>query len=145
VLGLALEGQRCVGVEIERRGKVARVRAERETVLSLGSFGSPQALLLSGIGPTDELRALGIAVALDLPGVGRNLADHPNMPVQFACRDPALSFARYQRLDARSAWGSGGSRRAAGPEPRPSGAPACSTASKAPRRPTCRSSSRRWW
>src|SRR5262249_34832243 len=74
------------------------IEAAREIVLALGAFGSPQALLLSGIGPAEHLRAHGIAVACDLPGVGGNLADHVNVPVQFACRDKRLSFARFQRL-----------------------------------------------
>ena len=99
VLGLALQGGRAVGINVAHGGRTACVRVGREVILSLGAFGSPQALLLSGIGPADELRALGIGVALDLPGVGRNLFDHLNMPVQFACTDRGLSHARFQRLD----------------------------------------------
>ncbi len=72
-----IEGGRAVGVEYLWRGRVRRVRAEREVLLSGGVYGSPQVLLLSGIGPADELRAHGIAPLHDLPGVGKNLIEHP--------------------------------------------------------------------
>lgn len=55
--------------------------------------------MLSGVGPADHLRQHGIRVAVDHPGVGSALADHINVPVQFGCADPALTFARYQRFD----------------------------------------------
>jgi choline dehydrogenase len=78
VFGLELSGQRVTGVRYRtRRGGVRVARAQREVVLCAGAIGSPQILLLSGIGPADELRALGIGVTHDLPGVGRNLHDHP--------------------------------------------------------------------
>jgi choline dehydrogenase len=73
---LILEGSRCVGVVYERGGEQITVRAEREVVLSAGVIGSPQLLLLSGVGPADHLRAVGIEVQHDLPGVGTNLQDH---------------------------------------------------------------------
>jgi choline dehydrogenase-like flavoprotein len=72
---LALEGTRCTGAEILRDGRRESLHAGR-TVLAAGAIGSPQVLLRSGIGPADELATLGIRVALDLPGVGRNLHDH---------------------------------------------------------------------
>ena len=74
VTGLELSGTRATGVKVAA-GEV--VRAEREVILSAGAFGSPQLLLLSGIGPADHLRDVGIAVLHDLPGVGANLQDHP--------------------------------------------------------------------
>jgi choline dehydrogenase len=78
VLGLELEGDRAVGVRVRRgRRGVEVVRAEREVVLSAGAIGSPQLLLLSGIGPGEELRQLGVAARHELPGVGQNLQDHP--------------------------------------------------------------------
>jgi choline dehydrogenase len=78
VLGVKLEGDRAVGVRLRRgRGAEEVVRAEREVILSAGAICSPQLLLLSGIGPADELRAAGVEVRHDLPGVGRNLQDHP--------------------------------------------------------------------
>ena len=57
-------------------GKLNTVRATSEVVVSAGAIGSPQLLLLSGIGPADDLKKLGIAVQADLPGVGQNLHDH---------------------------------------------------------------------
>ncbi len=72
------EGRRAVGVAYRRGGRSEQARAGREVVLALGTFGSPQLLMLSGIGPADELRGLGIEMAHELPGVGRNLHDHPD-------------------------------------------------------------------
>ncbi len=78
VLGVELEGDRAVGVRLRKgRSGVEVVRAEREVLLAAGAIGSPQLLLLSGVGPADELRAAGVEVRRDLPGVGRNLQDHP--------------------------------------------------------------------
>ncbi len=73
---IVFEGNRAVGVRFLRRGKAAEVRAGREIVLAAGAVNSPQLLMLSGIGPADHLRATGIPVKLDLPGVGQNLQDH---------------------------------------------------------------------
>jgi choline dehydrogenase len=71
-----IEGGRAVGVEYSRRGSVVRAEATREVLLSGGALNSPQLLMLSGIGPADELRRHGIDVAVDAPEVGRNLHDH---------------------------------------------------------------------
>jgi choline dehydrogenase len=78
VLGVEFDGDRAVGVRLRkgRRGQEV-ARAEREVLLSAGAINSPQLLLLSGVGPAQELRAAGVDVRLDLPGVGRNLQDHP--------------------------------------------------------------------
>jgi choline dehydrogenase len=82
--GLVLENGRAVGVRYrDADGADHEVTAVREIVLSAGSINTPQLLLLSGIGPADELRPLGIDVALDLPGVGRNLSDHLAVPTIF--------------------------------------------------------------
>jgi len=80
---LILEGNRCVGLEWERDGKREQRNAS-EVILSGGTIGSPRLLLLSGIGPADELAGLGIDVAVDLPGVGGNLHDHLLSPVIFS-------------------------------------------------------------
>ena len=71
-----LDGRRAVGVEFEQGGQRRTVRASAEVILSGGAINSPQLLQLSGIGPGDLLRAHGLAVAADLPGVGANLQDH---------------------------------------------------------------------
>ncbi len=78
VVGLVLEGDRAVGVRYrDRRGREQVARAEAEVLLCAGALQSPQLLMLAGVGPADELRAHGIGVRVDLPGVGRNLQDHP--------------------------------------------------------------------
>ncbi len=98
-LAVEFEGGRAVGLRTSQGTLLAR----REVALCLGSFGSPQMLMLSGIGPGSHLQGLGIPVLMDMPGVGANLKDHPNMPMQYGMRDPRLSAARHQRLD-RALW-----------------------------------------
>jgi choline dehydrogenase-like flavoprotein len=76
--GLELDGSRAVGVRHRgRRGGERVAHARREVILAAGAIGSPQLLLLSGIGPPEHLREVGIAVRHELPGVGLNLQDHP--------------------------------------------------------------------
>ncbi len=76
-----LEDGRAVGVRHrDRWGREHVARAEREVILSAGALASPHLLMLSGIGPADQLRAHGLAVAVDAPGVGQNLQDHPFYP-----------------------------------------------------------------
>jgi choline dehydrogenase len=77
VTRLLLEKSHVTGVELVRDGKVLRVGASSEVVLSLGAINTPKVLMQSGIGDADELRPLGIPVAQHLPGVGRNYQDHP--------------------------------------------------------------------
>jgi choline dehydrogenase len=78
VSGLEIEGDAVRGVRYSRRrGSRQLARAEREVILSAGAIGSPQLLLLSGVGPADQLRQLGVQVRHELPGVGENLQDHP--------------------------------------------------------------------
>ncbi|WP_225122258.1 GMC family oxidoreductase N-terminal domain-containing protein [Bradyrhizobium sp. BRP22] len=72
VLGLVIEGGRCSGVRLAERS----VRAEREVLLCAGAIDSPRLLMLSGIGPADQLRSFNIPVVVDLPDVGRHLEDH---------------------------------------------------------------------
>ncbi len=74
------------------------VRARREVILSGGTVNSPQLLMLSGIGPADHLRQHGIAVAADLPGVGRNLQDHLLIRVMHATNAPD-TIDRLRRAD----------------------------------------------
>ena len=78
VLRVDLEADRAVGVRIAQGlGRERSIRAEREVILSAGAIQSPQLLLLSGVGSADDLRAVGVETRHDLPGVGRNLQDHP--------------------------------------------------------------------
>src|SRR5690606_23735704 len=72
---ILFEGRRAVGVLVERDGAALTVTA-RQVVLCAGAIHSPALLMRSGIGPADEMKALGIAPVADLPGVGRNLQNH---------------------------------------------------------------------
>ena len=73
-----LEGGRAVGVEVWSGGETVAVLAER-VILAAGAIGSPHLLMLSGVGPAEQLRAAGVAVRHKLPGVGQNLRDHPHV------------------------------------------------------------------
>jgi choline dehydrogenase len=75
---IVFDGERAVGVEVLRDNALETVRAEREVIVCAGAYHSPQLLLLSGVGPADELRAFGIDPRVDLP-VGHNLQDHPDV------------------------------------------------------------------
>lgn len=97
-----IENGRAVGVTVRRGGELRRIRAEREVILSAGTYNSPQLLMLSGIGPADELRRHGIAPVLDLPGVGQNLQEHPFAGVTYELNRP-VGFERELRFD-RLTW-----------------------------------------
>jgi choline dehydrogenase len=73
---ILLDGKRAVGAEFLKEGLTQQVRARCEVILSGGAYGSPQLLMLSGIGPAAHLQQHGISVVQDLPGVGQNLHDH---------------------------------------------------------------------
>lgn len=94
VLRLVVEHGRAIGVELAGEGIL---RAGREVILSAGAIGSPRLLQLSGIGPADHLRALGIPVVLDQPGVGANFHDHLDLFVIAECSGPH-TYDRYARL-----------------------------------------------
>jgi choline dehydrogenase len=85
---LLFEGRRASGVAYIQQAQAREARASREVILCGGAINSPQLLLLSGVGPADELRALDIAVVADLPGVGQNLQDHLDVAVAFRCTEP---------------------------------------------------------
>ena len=86
---VVLEGGRATGVRARVRGRHVVIGAGREVILSAGSFGSPQLLLLSGIGPPDELARHGIELHVELPGVGAGLVDHVDMALLYRsdCKD----------------------------------------------------------
>jgi len=81
VTGLVIEGGRAAGVTYRCAGREETARAGAEVVLAAGAIGTPQLLMLSGIGPADHLREHGIYVIADVPAVGANLIDHPGVPV----------------------------------------------------------------
>lgn len=92
-LRIICEGRRAVGVKYARNGQEEIGHAQREIVLCCGAFNSPQLLMLSGIGPADDLRRHGIEVLHDLPGVGSNLQDHPAGKLLGRCPKPISLFA----------------------------------------------------
>ncbi|MET0897963.1 MAG: GMC family oxidoreductase N-terminal domain-containing protein [Mycobacterium sp.] len=75
---VVIRNGRAVGVEYRHRGQVELASADREVVLSAGAYGTPHILQLSGIGPAEHLRGVGITPLVDHPRVGQGLADHPN-------------------------------------------------------------------
>ncbi|ESY90395.1 alanine-phosphoribitol ligase [Mesorhizobium sp. LNHC229A00] len=82
---VAIVAGRARGVHVAQEGKVVRIECAREVLITSGPIGSPRLLLLSGIGPADDINALGIDVAHDLPGVGANLQDHVDICVLCKC------------------------------------------------------------
>ncbi len=93
-----MENGRAVGVEYTQGGQTKRAEASREVILCGGAINSPHLLLLSGIGPADQLRANDIAVVMDLPGVGENLQDHMLSGVSYVCAKP-ITLMNAERLD----------------------------------------------
>ncbi|MCY4460272.1 MAG: choline dehydrogenase [Albidovulum sp.] len=94
---VTFEGRRATGVEFERNGRIERVSARREVIISASSINSPKILLLSGIGSGKELSDMNIEVVADRPGVGDNLQDHLEIYVQQECVQP-VSLYRYWNL-----------------------------------------------
>ena len=95
---ILLDGKRAVGVEFRRGGAAHTARIGRELIVAGGPINSPQLLKLSGIGPAEELRALGIPVVQNLPGVGENLQDHLEFYFQVACKEPVSLYPSIKPL-----------------------------------------------
>ena len=87
VLRVVLEAGRAAGVAFQDGREERVARADAEVILAGGTIGSAQLLMLSGIGPGAHLREVGVDVAVDLPGVGENLHDHPAAPLVWHTRD----------------------------------------------------------
>ena len=107
VSGLRLAGQRVVGVGYRQNGIEIEALADREVILCAGAFGSPQILMLSGIGPADHLRSHGIKEAVHLPGVGQSLQDHVAVGVQNQTTrnvSPARELSPVGRLFTGARW-----------------------------------------
>ena len=83
---ILFQGNRATGAEVESSGEKFVVVAD-QTILSAGAIGSPQILMLSGIGPQDQLQNLGIPVVANLPGVGQNLRDHPSVRLTWKTKE----------------------------------------------------------
>ena len=89
---VTFEGARASGVEYRQGGRLRVARAAREVILCGGAVNSPQLLMLSGVGRGDDLKALGVPVVHDLPGVGRNLHDHFEIFVGHQCTQPITLY-----------------------------------------------------
>jgi choline dehydrogenase len=93
---ILFDKDRAVGVEYSMRGNLVTAYADAEIIVAGGAINSPKILQLSGIGPADSLRRLGIQPVCDLPGVGAHLNDHPDIVVQHRCLQP-VSIYRFNR------------------------------------------------
>jgi choline dehydrogenase len=110
-VGLGFEGTHCVSVRHMVRGTVRETRAAQEVILALGAFGTPELLIRSGVGDPAALRMLGLPVVAALPGVGRNLQDHPFVTgLNFRARG-RLGPTRDSGGGATLSWCSSGARR----------------------------------
>jgi choline dehydrogenase len=98
---IIFDGKTAVGVEYINQGSVQQVFANKEVILSLGAFNSPQLLQLSGVGPADLLKRHNIDIIEDLPGVGSNLQDHINAPVMYKLNKPFTVNDVYNNLHRR--------------------------------------------
>jgi len=90
---IVLENDRATGVIFSNKNQTHHVKANREVIVCAGTVNSPQILMLSGIGPNEELSKHGIAVKVDLPGVGKNLQDHVDCVMSWECTKPVTLYA----------------------------------------------------
>jgi choline dehydrogenase len=93
VARLVFENSRAVGVEYVKDGRMLVARAAREVVVSCGAVNSPHLLMISGVGPAEQLREHGVSVVRDLPGVGANLQDHLAVAVIVTVTQPVTLVA----------------------------------------------------
>ena len=94
---VVIENGRATGVEVERGGRIEVIAAAREVVVAASSINTPKILMLSGVGAADHLRAHGVQVVADRPGVGANLQDHLELYLQFASKKP-ITLYKYWNL-----------------------------------------------
>ena len=102
------EGKRATAVEVESGGERFVVEGE-EIILSASAINSPHLLMLSGVGPADQLQAHGIPVVHELPGMGQNLRDHPFVPVTFRTKPGHVFNEHDPRLQMMMSWTAEGS------------------------------------
>jgi choline dehydrogenase len=88
VLKLNIKSSRCTGLNFIHNHQIFSVNASTEVILCAGAIETPRILMLSGVGPADELQKLDIHINVDLPGVGKNLQDHPLVSVTYEAREP---------------------------------------------------------
>ena len=99
VTAIAIEDQVATGIVFfNSAGARVTAMARREVVLSAGAIGTPQLLMLSGVGPAAHLCSHGIDVKADLPGVGQNLNDHPDFVLKYKCLQPVSIWPKTRLL-----------------------------------------------
>ncbi len=89
---ILFEGTTAVGIEYSTGTELRIAKASSEVILASGAIGSPHLLMLSGVGPAEHLDEFAIPCRADLPGVGRNLQDHPIAPLSYRCSEPVSLF-----------------------------------------------------
>ena len=94
VLRVLVENDRAVGVEFTKGRNTNQVRANQEVIMAAGAFGTPQLLMLSGIGPEEHLKEVGVPLVFNAPNVGENLQDHLEAHVQVETDKP-VSLNKY--------------------------------------------------
>jgi choline dehydrogenase len=95
VTRVLFEGTHAVGIAyLKKDGVEKQVRANKEVILSGGAINSPQLLMLSGVGPADQLQALDIPMVADVPGVGSNLQDHPRLDTYYTTKPSFSQFGK---------------------------------------------------
>jgi choline dehydrogenase len=102
---ILFEGKRAAGIAYRQNGVAKIAKARGEVVLAAGAIGSPQLLMLSGVGPAAHLTEHGIPLVLDKPGVGGNLQDHLQLRMIFKVTGVATLNERYHSLFSRAAMG----------------------------------------
>ena len=99
---ILFNGNEATGISYKKAdGEIIKVDAVKEVILSAGAVGSPQLLMLSGVGPASHLKDHGISIIADMPGVGQNLNDHPDFVLKYKCLEP-VSIWPQTRLVGRT-------------------------------------------
>ena len=96
---IIIENSSAIGVEIKNKNELKNIFAEKEVLLSAGAINSPQILMLSGVGPEEELKNHGIKVISALNGVGENLQDHLETYVQYECTKPVTLYSSFNPIN----------------------------------------------
>ena len=98
---LILENNKATGVCFkDNKNKIFNIKSKKEVILCAGAVGSPHILMLSGIGPKDHLKSMGINLIADMPGVGQNLQDHPDFMIKYKCLKPVTLWPKTKRLNS---------------------------------------------
>ncbi len=96
---IIIENSAAIGVEIKQKNKLKKIFADKEVILSAGAINSPQILMLSGVGPEEELKKHDIKPASILNGVGENLQDHLETYVQYECTKPVTLYSSFNPIN----------------------------------------------